>query len=98
MDFDLITPWNKLVSLIPSGVQIAISVIGITILVFAFLKWAWQRRRGGADVRSYPWMMTLFGVLLVSPTILFPMVVLPILQVVITLFARIVEWFVQQMG
>lgn len=60
----------------PAGPILSLmGIIGVAIVVLAFGKWAWDRRRqGGGGNTGGLWGALLIGVLLSAPSIIIPMV------------------------
>lgn len=70
--------WNRLSGAITSGwsgLFTAAAIIGVALIVFALVKWAWERRRGGGMGNSGPmWGALLPGFILIAPLLLIPLV------------------------
>jgi hypothetical protein len=52
-----------------------VKIVGVALVVMAFAKWAWdRRRRGGAGDSSGIWAALLIGALMSAPGVIIPMV------------------------
>lgn len=70
--------WNGVWSAVNAGfpgLTKLMTIIGVILVVFALLKWAWDRRRGGGMGQgSQPlWGALIPGAILCAPGVLFPM-------------------------
>jgi hypothetical protein len=76
---DLVTPWNKFFGLFPSGILALCSILGIGCIIYAIGKFLWSKFRqgggggGGGRGNTVGWAL-LFGVVLVSPQIVMPVI------------------------
>lgn len=68
------TFWGAITAGFP-GITTLMTVIGVALVVFALLKWAWDRRRGGGMGQgSQPlWGALIPGSILAAPSVLFPL-------------------------
>ena len=90
---NLVGGWNQLISVIPSGLLTAATVIGVGIIIVFIAIWVWQGRRGGGvSMKSFPWMAIIFGGLLAGPQLIVPAILL-LLQALLTIFITLLTWF-----
>lgn len=68
------TFWGAITAGFP-GITTLMTVIGVALVVFALIKWAWDRRRGGGMGQgSQPlWGALVPGAILAAPAVLFPL-------------------------
>lgn len=57
-----------------SGIITMMSIIGVGLVVFALVKWAWDRRRGGSMGQGAQplWGALIPGAVLAAPAVIFP--------------------------
>lgn len=89
---------NQVTSMMP-GIQNVLIVIGAAILIFALVRHIAQRRRGNVSgvVQGFPWVSVLFAALLIAPGVILPGVAM-LLDVVIAVFLRALEWASRTVG
>jgi len=96
---NLVAAWNSLWARLTAwapGLGTVLAVIGMAIIAFAVAKYFWDKRRGGG-AGGFPWMLTLFGMLLAGPTIIIP-VVLSIVQALFVVVVNMVSWITGAIG
>lgn len=94
---DLSSAWGgfwKTVTASWSGLAGALTLIGVILVVFALVKWAWDRRRGGGMQGSAP----LMGALVPGALLLAPQVIIPLLLWLIDALANIVVSIIQSVA
>ncbi|GAA4033882.1 hypothetical protein GCM10023063_17180 [Arthrobacter methylotrophus] len=66
--------WGAITTGFP-GITTLMTVVGVCLVVFALIKWAWDRRRGGGMGQgSQPlWGALVPGAILAAPAVLFPL-------------------------
>lgn len=69
------------------------AIIGVALVVFALIKWAWDRRRGGSMGQG---AQPLWGALIPGAILAAPNVILPILLQILDWLANIVLSLVQK--
>lgn len=69
--------WGQFWSAITGGfpkITMIMTIIGVILVVFAIVKWAWDRRRGGlTGNHGHLWGSLIPGAVLVAPTVLLPL-------------------------
>ncbi|HEX9229305.1 MAG TPA: hypothetical protein VF885_22125 [Arthrobacter sp.] len=83
--------WNAITAGYP-GITTMMSIIGVALVVFALVKWAWDRRRGGSMGQG---AQPLWGALIPGAVLAAPTVILPILLQLLDWLANIVLSMVQ---
>ncbi|XKH58638.1 hypothetical protein LG293_16435 (plasmid) [Citricoccus nitrophenolicus] len=90
---DLSAGWTKVIAALESGwsgLLTALTFVGILLIVWALVKWAWDRRRGGGMQGSGPmWGALIPGFILVAPKILIPFL-LNLFDIVANLVLRLI--------
>lgn len=73
-DVSLANQWTAFWGKISGQSQVwnFVGMIGVAMVVYAFVKWLWDRRRGGGGSHAGLVTMIVFGAVLASPNILMP--------------------------
>ncbi len=72
------------------GISTAMTVIGVVLVVFSILKWAWDRRRNqGGNHSNLLWTLVP-GAVLVAPDLLFPLI-LTLLDWIINIAVQLIN-------
>lgn len=68
------TLWSAITAGIGPGLPRLMAIIGVALVAFAIVKWAWDRRRGGGMGKGGGGIMgaLLIGAILSSPSVLLP--------------------------
>lgn len=72
---DLVSGWQGLLDALEvgmPGIWKILSFVGMGLVAFALIKWAWDRRRGGGSA-SPLWGMLIFGAILLAPAAVIPL-------------------------
>ena len=64
--------WAPIQSVLGAGVLKIVAAIGVLIVVSAFGKWVWDKRRGGGGNSSTLLWSLAVGALLTAPTVIIP--------------------------
>jgi len=64
--------WAPIQSILGAGVLKIVAAIGVLIVVSAFAKWVWDKRRGGGGNSSALLWSLAIGALLTGPTVVIP--------------------------
>lgn len=91
--------WNHLLNFAPSGLWNILAAAGVLLIAAALISWLWKRRKsgggGGGGMSGFPWITVLLGAMLAGPRIVVPAVLL-VLQAIVILFIKVVEWIGKQ--
>ena len=91
---DFVTGWTSLWAMAPKGLGTALATIGVAIVVWFVISWAWQKRKGGqGGLGGFPWMAVLIGSLLAGPAVVFP-ALLGLLGAVVNMGIAAINFFV----
>lgn len=85
------TFWDAITAGFPTITNM-MTIIGVILVVFALLKWAWDRRRGGGMGQGAQplWGALIPGAILAAPDMLFP-ILLGILDLVINVVISLIN-------
>lgn len=73
------------------GILKLLSIVGVLLIAFAFIKWAWDRRRGlNGGGSGAIWGALLIGAILSAPNLLIP-IVLTALDAIVNAVANILD-------
>ncbi|GAB6858078.1 hypothetical protein [Microbacterium xylanilyticum] len=91
---DLVGGWNRIWgNLVPQGLQIVMTVVGVGIIVIFIGLWLWQKRKAGVSgvATGFPGMATFFGCLLAGPNVILPVALL-IIQGILGIVVAVLAW------
>lgn len=64
--------WSPISSVLGTGLLKIVAAVGVLIVVSAFAKWIWDKRRGGGGNSSTLLWSLAIGALLTGPTVVIP--------------------------
>lgn len=83
--------WTAITAGFPT-ITTMMTIVGVILVVFALVKWAWDRRRGGGMAQGAQplWGALIPGAILAAPDMLFP-ILLGILDLVINVVISLIN-------